>query len=321
MNNKNITLLHPKGKGQISLSIEALGLSNDKGNYVVRYIHKNDTQKAHFDSFDDASINLRRRVSHFITAGYFLPLPRNLSDMVDYDKSKWETGAEGPSWNTTERMPIDRAFFNDNYVRELYDGHHVMIKLSPSETQPFSMWDGRGTYSLSDTLLSKLSMLHAYLDIKGLTLNTTMTHNGDIVINEVIEADNSSNAPVGSRLEEMKARALNTPLRFLRFATRFSTPEEWHQRTNIAAYASFKKYAQFASRAIRYHFPSGRTYRVIMKTLYELHAESEKGSDEIVLCLSQTPFISQLEIGERFVADGRRIYTQPMFDNLRIFTP
>jgi len=321
VNNQNLTLMHPRGKGQISLSIEALGLSSNEGNYVVRCNYKNDTRKAHFDSYNDALNNLRQQASHFIADGYFLPLPKNMSDMVDYDKSKWRTGAERPPWNTMERMPIDRLFFNDNYVRELYDGHHVLIKLSRSETQPFSMWDGRGTYTLSDTLLSKLSMLHAYLDIKGLILNTTMTHNGDIVINEVIEVDNPSNTPMHTRLEDLKARALNAPLRFLRFSTCFSTPEQWHQRTNVAAYASFKKFSQFASRALRYYFPSGSSYRVIVKSLYELHAASEQGGDELVLCLSETPFISQLEIGESFVADGHRIYTQPKFDNLRIFSP
>ena len=117
MNNQNLTLMHPKGKGQISLSIEALGLSSNEGNYVVRCNNKNDTRKAHFDSYNDALNNLRQQASHFISDGYFLPLPKNMSDMVDYDKSKWRTGAERPTWNTMERMPIDRLFFIHNYVR------------------------------------------------------------------------------------------------------------------------------------------------------------------------------------------------------------
>ncbi|WP_394222647.1 hypothetical protein [Alteromonas gracilis] len=303
------------------MSIELLGLSNDKGNYVVRCNHKETPRRGPFDSYDDALYYFRRQASDLISKGYFLPLSHNLSDIADYVISKKLDSSESEHWNTMERMPIDRLFFNEHYVREFYDGHHVLIKLSPSETEPFSMWDGRGTYTLSDTLLSKLSILHAYVDITGLILNTTLMHNGDIVINEIFDTAEPLKVSDRAKLEEMSVKAKNAPLRFLRFASYFTKPEEWHQRPNKTAYASFKKNAVFTDSALRYYFPSGNSYRVLVKSLYEVHAVSEKHFDELVLCLSKTPRISHLEIGESFVADGRRIYTQPMFDNLRIFSP
>ncbi len=321
MVNKHITLMHPKGKGNISLSLEALGLSDEKGNYVLRCHTKDDNRKAFYDSHTEALANLKREASKFIAEGYFLPLPSNLSDMVDYDKSQPREDVEKPSWNTMERMPIDKAFFDEHYIREVYDGHHVLIKLCPSKTQPFTMWDGRGTYTLSDTLLSKLSMMHAYIDIKDMTINATLTHKGDVVVNEVLLGEDGSNEPSYEAFDDMRIRAANTPLRFLRFATCFITPERWHKRSNTTAYASFSKDSAFANKALRYYFPTGTSYRVVVKSLYELHATSEQGGNDIVLCLSKTPFISQLFIGESFVSDGHRIFTQPMFGNERIFSP
>lgn len=316
-----MTLIHPRGQGQVSLSLETLGLSNEEGNYLLRCSTRRDSKKTYFDSLDEAIQTYKYETSSYIAQGYFLPLPRNLSDMVDYDKSQKRIDAERATWNTMERMPVDKAFFEGHYIRELYDGHHVLIKLRPSETQPFLMWDGRGTYTLSDTLLSKLSMMHAYIDITGMTLSATLTHSGDVVINDVLLDKSHNNESSQMMIESLRFRAGNTPLRFLRFATSFSTADQWHSRDNKAAYASYRRTSKFADKALRYYFPSGSSYKVMVKSLYELHATSIQGCEEIVLCLSKTPFIFQLDIGESFVADGQRLFTQPMFDNLQFYAP
>jgi hypothetical protein len=308
---QNATLMHPKGKGHISLSYETLGFSNDKNNFLLRSSSRGKPRITYFDSYAQGMRCYKSEITKLISLGYFLPPPSNEHTMVDYDKSHLNVTSEKPSWNTMDRMPVDSAFFEEHFIRELHDGHHVLIKLCPSETAPFAMWDGRGNYILSDTLLSKLSMIHAYTDISGLTLSATLAPNGEIIINEVLDNDDITKDRL-QLLETLRHRASASPLRFLRFATYYLTDEQWHHRSNQAAYASYARTSQFGENALKYYFPSGDSYRVCVKSLYEIHATSERGASDIALCLSKTPLLSNLNIGESFVIDGQRFFTQPM---------
>lgn len=307
----NTTLLHPKGGGTISLSLEHHSSQWVPGGYLLRINGREKTRPLTFESLSDAVKSFYDHISNYIRKGYFVPSKTNDTGTLDYTRGTISHAIQD-IWDPVRRLPIDNDFFTYNYLRELHDGHHVKIKLCPSETNVFLIEDGRGAYTPAKALISKLSILHAYGEISGFTLDVTLQDNGDLVINDVMQNTDENPLSRQHHMRRLERRISASPISFVHFAKCFFSSYAWQHRDNTTGYVALNINGGFDDAIESCFFPGGKTYRVSSKSLYKLYiSDTRTPSSDFEHDLTEYPRLFILGFNDKLVIKDGKLYQQP----------
>jgi len=311
---ESATLMHPKGNDHISISLEDMKEYNPLGGYLVRKQTKQKTHISSFDSNKEAFNLFISEIAKSISDGFFMPSQANRDETLIYRDTVKLSPIDTTAWSTSGRMPVDDVFMEKNFVRDFHAGHHVFVKLSPSETTVFDVHDNRGIYALSNSLLSKLSMLHAYADISDLTLNVTLRENGRIVINDVAKTADDDFQTRLNYIDEIANKIHNAPLSFVDIASIYLNTDDWSARSldDANGYVARRKDTKFFNDTGQYYFPHGQSFKVVAKALYEVFlVDARNGEEDISLSISENELLSIIDMHETVVVSGNLIFTQP----------